>query len=424
MTIDLIKLSGDHYELGVQQGRFCQLLFGKLNIMKIMRDLNFVQAAKPIGGAPFNYIFGKLMSRGGRRMLKTIASFFPNQYDRIEGMAEGNGITAEKLSQFLYFENFSGDCKNDMNSPTQRGLGCTASIIKKNDQIFLIKNFDFPYELEEYQTIRYSHFTNNSGYDNVTAGIIAVPHAITGINEKGLALSINSGYSTDIKHSAVPSGVLTQECLETCETADEAKEIILDVPLSAGWIFLIIDKNGVGYVIEKTHSKKAVREFTEYHDGQYLVASNSLIAPETKAMQVPDDTLWTMNGDLKDAPVIKHAEYRRKRMENLVKDLLANKNSKDSIKLEDLRKILADHENMENDPWNESICRHSELYKTLSSIIIDLNSQTCYSIDGNPCSNNPMKKYEVKFDYLDQIPNIRFMRRKNPECKFFDPLIG
>lgn len=416
MTIDVLKLSGDHYELGVQQGRYCQLLFGKLNMMKIMRELTFIQKAKPIGGPPFNFVFSRLMKYGGRKMLQTISSMFPEQYERLEGMAEGYGITPEKLSEFLYFENFSGDCRNDMTSP-----GCTGGIINKGPQSFLLKNFDFPWELGEYQTVRYTHFPSGKHNSYVSQGIIAVPHAVSGLNEKGLSISMNSAYASDIKHSAVPSGVMVQHCLEECDTAEEAKEILLEVPLSAGWIFLILDKNRHGIVVEKTHEKKAFREIKPEDGDAILYASNTFIEEETLEAQLPHDTIWTVRGEINGAPVIQLSDWRYKRM----RDLLIKLKQKDGkIEIEDMMKILGDHEDPPDSEWIESICRHSDVYKTLSSIIIEPDKKHLFIRDGNPCEPAEMNEYEIKFDYLDDIPNMRYFRRDHPDSEFFDPLIG
>lgn len=421
MPIDEIKLSGNHYEVGVQQGRICYLLYGKLNMMKILRSLSFVQAAAPISGPPFYYVFGQLLARGGRKMLKTIASEMPNQYDKIEGMGEGYGVTAEKMAQILYFESFSGDCRNDMGVPKINPPSCCAGIVVKEDQGFLIKNFDFPHELQEYQNVRYVHLTGNCGYSYVSMGISAVPHVISGLNEKGLAISLNSGYSSDILHSAIPSGVICQEIMETCKTVEEAKEILMKIPLSAGWIFLLFDRNHKGLIVERTAHHAAFREFAIEKEGMYLAAANSLIHPEIKPYQLTDETIFTVRGPTNGLPVIKLAEWRRVRMETMLKALL-NKNGK--IEQQDLTRILSDHENLPGDTYKESICRHGDLFKTLSSIIIEPKANCFWYSDGNMCSNPEIKKAPLDFSYSKNMPKIRFMRKYHPDLNIFDPLIG
>jgi hypothetical protein len=39
--------------------------------------------------------------------------------------------------------------------------------------------------------------------------------------------------------------------------------------------------------------------------------------------------------------------------------------------------------------------------------------------DGNPCLNNPIRKFNVSFNY--DVPNIRYLRRDSEE-EFYDPL--
>ncbi|MHA1818864.1 MAG: C45 family autoproteolytic acyltransferase/hydrolase [Promethearchaeota archaeon] len=452
-SIDIIYTRGNHYEVGVQQGRLYRALVGQINMVKYLRGMELVQASKPIGGPPFNIVFNSILRRGGRNMIRSIASLLPNQFDKVEGLAEGLGTTVDKLASILYFVNFQGDMrldtglpkntskknnntnnsdnnnKNDTNKEVKTNLtGCSGAIVTKNDQGFLFKNFDFPNEIGEFQIARYVHLSGNNGYSTVTLGEGPIVGCISGMNEKGLAISWNSGYTQDINLKLAPVDMIAQEILETCKDTNEATEFLKNIPIPVGCIFLILDKNQEGTIIERTTNHIGIRNMESGKFGKYLAASNSFVSEETKKVQIPEETIWTIHGKHKATgksvygePLMKDSNHRHERITELTKALTENE---DPLSLKDLRNILADHKSARlghNNGGEDTICRHGLFWKTLSSVYMEPKTKTIWVNEGNPCSNSDLLKLELKFDY--EIMNIRYLRRYNPTFQFFDPLI-
>jgi len=416
MVMDIIQTRGNHYEVGIQQARIYRSLVGHISMVKILRGMQMIQAAKPIGGPPFNIVFGGIISRGAKKIIASISENLPNRYEKVEGMAEGFGITVDALGQLLYFENFSGDMRFDTGLPK----GCSGGIIVNRDQGFLIKNFDFPNELQDWQITRYCHLTKD-GFSHVDVGEGPLPGPISGQNTKGLAVSFDAAYTGDLNMRAPPSSLVMNEVLETCSTTEEAIEVFKSVPMAYGQIFLILDKDNHGAIVERTASAFGVREMVPTEDGKgsYLGASNSLMHPDTHKLQLPDETIWVVKG-IQGNEVIRGSDMRHHRITELSKQLASKKTE---ITLKDLHMALADHNGME--PGETTVCRHGKYWKALSAVYMEPNQDHFWVHDDNACKIKDLKElkeHKMKFDY--EMPNIRYMRKYNPNYDFYEPLNG
>ncbi len=415
MTFDVVKLRGSRYEMGVQQGRIYRMLVGQINVFKVFREMSLVQAAKPVGGPPFNFVFNQIVKNGGRKVHKTIKEYYPNQYDRLLGLAEGFAMSEKEYSAVQFFENLSGDCRMDMKTP--RGdfeappMGCTAGLVSNDESSFIAKNYDFPQELEEYQIIRYSD-NQKGGYK--TLGLTEGPHLgmITGINEKGVAITLNAAYSADLDMGNPPATVVGQEALEVCKTTEEVVEMVKEAPLAVGWIFCIIDRHGKGVIVERTPNSFAVREMNETESGSYLGTGNTFNCKPTIEKQLPWGTVWNI-GDIKGMPVVEPSLYRGQLMEEKLSSLLDETGVGNKLDPHKLMEILASHERLHPDIEDSEICRHHVYYKTLSAHIMDVKNKTFYFADGNPCKAKGLLGFPFKFDY--PTPDIRFYERNVSE---------
>ncbi len=415
MTIDRINTRGTHYEVGVQQGRQYYSLVGRISMTKMLRGMNFVQSIQlvnQVGKGVFNFVFDQLITAGARKMEKNIKAILPNQYDKLTGIAEGFGLKTEKLAKALFFENFSG--KLDMDTRLPKGHGCTSGVvINRADKGILVKNFDFPSELEQFQIVRFCDLTTNE-HSSVTVGEGPMPGCVSGINEEGLAITMNSAYSKDINLSNPPGTIFCQEILDTLKTTDEAVEFLMKAPMPAGWIFTLLDKNNDCRIVERSATIGAVRtmEPTEY--GYIAVATNHYLNPTTQATELAEDAEWTIKG-LEGYQLVGLSKWRYIRMHELMEEYVKRRRPN----LEVLREIMSDHKRAPSG-MDESICRHTnKLFETLSTVYMYPKKLKIAVSDGNPCSNSPTQNFDVKFDY--EMSNIRYLRQNSDE-DFYDPL--
>jgi len=416
MVVDRINTRGTHYQIGVQQGRLYYSLVGRINMTKMLRAMNFVQSAPivgQVGKGVFNFVFDQIITAGARKMEKKIEEILPNQYEKLTGIAEGFGLRTDKLAKALFFENFSG--KMDLDTKVPRPHGCTAGIVTNHfNQGYMAKNFDFPSELEQYQIIRFCDLTTKE-YSTVGLGEGPMPGTVSGINEKGLAITINAAYSTDVNLSNPPGTMFVQEVLETLKTTDEAVDYLMNAPMPVGWIFLILDKNNDGKIVERSATRGAVRTMQPTENGHFACASNNYLEPAPKDLEIPEDSEWTVKG-LEGLRIIELSNWRYIRMRELIEEQ-ANRRI---LSTSSLREAMSDHQKPPNN-LDETVCRHSQqLYKTLSTVYINPLKMRMDLQNGNPCSNAPLQKYKVEFNY--RMPNIRYLRRESTE-EIFDPLI-
>jgi predicted choloylglycine hydrolase len=415
MTIDRINTRGSHYEIGVQQGRQYYSLVGRISMTKMLRGMNFVQStniATQVGKSVFNFVFDQLISGGARKMEKSIKSILPNQYDKLEGIAEGFGLKTDKLAKALYFENFS--VKLDIDTKVPRRQGCTAGIVvNRKNQGYLTKNFDFPSELEKFQILRFNDLTSNE-YSSVGLGEGPMPGCVSGINEKGLAITMNSAYSKDTNLSNPPGTMFCQEVLDTLKTTDEAVEFLMKAPMPGGWIFALLDKNNDGRIVERSASRSAVRPMEPIEEGSIAVATNNYLDPTTQETEIPENTEWAIK-DLEGLPLVRLSKWRYVR----ARELFEAESKRNKITIGSLHTVMSDHKRPPNGV-DESVCRHSNaLFETLSTVYMNPQELKIAVSDGNPCLNNPIRKFNVSFNY--DVPNIRYLRRDSEE-EFYDPL--
>ncbi len=410
MTIDVLKLRGSRYEMGVQQGRLYRMIVGQLNVFKVFREMKMVQAIKPVGGPPFNFVFKRLLNFGGHKIRKTIRDFYPHQYERLIGLAEGFNLSEKEMAASLYMENMSGDCSRDMAEPKKEYPppgACTGGMVTNKNSSFLLKNYDFPSELENYQIIRYS---DNTGEGYKTLALTEGPSLglITGINEKGLALTLNAAYTDDLDMGMPPATITGQEVLESCDEVEEAVEMIQDAPVPIGWIFIMIDKHGKGRIVEKTPNSVGVREMNIGEDGAFLASGNTFNCKKTIEKQLAWGTKWSID-NYSDLMVLEPSKERGDQMESLLNRLIMQKKNQNQIKIKELHEILAAHNEKEPNGGPTTICNHHEYYKTLSGHIIDTKTKSFYIGDGNPCEVDEFLEYPFKFDYA--TPDMRFYAR-------------
>jgi predicted choloylglycine hydrolase len=415
MVMDRINTRGTHYEIGCQQGRLYYALVGKVSFMKMLREMNMIESTyivKRVGKSVFNFVFDQLISSGARKMVRSVKEHLPNQYDKLEGIAEGFGARVNKHARALFFENYSG--KTDMETHVPKSKGCTAAIItNKSKQGFLIKNYDFPCELEDYQIIRFTDLKD--GYSSVCIGEGPMPGCISGMNEMGLTISMNAAFTKDINLSNPPGTMYCQEVLDTLSNTQEAVEYLTKVPMPVGWIFIILDKKNDGAVVERSATKSSVRSLETTEHGEIAVATNNYINPTTIETQIPDDAEWTVQG-LEGYKIVGLSKWRYDRMSELVE----RESNHKSISIKSLHKIMSDHK---RPPTNhdETICRHSEkLYKTLSTVYFNPKKMKISIQNGNPCGDAPLESYKVEFNY--KIQNIRYLRRIQ-DVSFYDRLV-
>jgi isopenicillin-N N-acyltransferase-like protein len=100
-----------------------------------------------------------------------------------------------------------------------------------------------------------------------------------GMNELGVCVGINNLTATDGVAGVTWPQVVRAALL--CETADEARDVILDADLAGGHNYSVFDAEGAGWNIEGMPSVRPVTKL----GADALVHTNHTLSPETQAVQ-------------------------------------------------------------------------------------------------------------------------------------------
>ena len=204
----------------------------------------------------------------------------------------------------------------------------------------------------------------------VEAGLLAK----TGMNAHGIGMTTNSLYSNlDIAASiGVPHHVILRAILESESYSEAISTIIGDMRASSA-NFTVAHRDGECFNIEAAPGDFTKAEI-HFPEGDYYAHTNHFLSSD---IEFTDIGIWHGPGSL----------VRVQRINRFLRT------HRGKFSISDLQNALADHFNFPN-----SVCSHPdprdpvpEHYKTVASIIMDLNEATMRLAAGNPCAENFIK---------------------------------
>jgi len=363
-------MAGNDFDMGHQQGvHFCAQV---PEILSSIRDIpvfhDKIQRCIPLA------IYRFVLKRYGREFLayhqaqhqqgSTLSS-----YQYMKGLTEGLQIPFELYYGLASLEVITSEM------PHLPSLGCTTLLFGKNrtrsGQTLLAYNHDFPEPFGKHLILRRKRPLN--GYASLSVTYEISTGAIAGVNEKGLALSINHAFERKVlRHQpALFVTNLLQLCLDRCANVSEAQELILSTPVTNGSMLSLIDESGAMLNIEVSSRGKALRHERENFIGTF----NNYQTEEMQKLELPLDTKGSkmLRGMLVHACNI----GRNRRWANIYDP---------SIRVDEsiIREWLSDHDNRDGDI--DTICRHhSSTSSTLASMMIFPESREIKLATGLAC---------------------------------------
>ncbi len=366
-----LNVAGNIYERSFQQGR--ALLPHKRKLLKAASSAPY--APESIQKLIPNFVFHGFLCAKGKSYLRLHEPILKNHLgldlsDKVKGLSEGFGFT----QSYLYGLN----AVEIISSQLPYSLGCTSLAFASEktavNHPLIAYNHDFPPSFGPELYVRESRPLR--GYASVSLTYPPTMGCIAGVNEKGLAVSLNHAFSTDIKPiPALLITLLVQECLDRCATLQEAREMIDATPVPNGSMITLVDKSGNRAAVELSCTKKSWRY---PKDTDILSTFNQYQCPDMFDVEIPLTAKgkWVLQG----YTVHQHNLARRKRFDAVFQD-----NKKYSTS--DIHQLLSDHEGGEG--GFNTICRHHMgTANTLASCILDPVEGTMKVIFGFPCQQN------------------------------------
>lgn len=177
--------------------------------------------------------------------LPVCQKFFPEILDEIQGVADGQGCSPEKL-QTLLFSLYS----------ITPGTGCSCFALSDKGQILLGRNSDFFSQLEEQNMNVIYNFSGSS--QNFTANTTSFIQMEDGVNRLGLAVGLTSVWPRRRK-PGMNAGMLLRFFLEKCRNVDDVLQSIAKIPVSSSQTFTAADPSGRIALIECSSEHVSVR---------------------------------------------------------------------------------------------------------------------------------------------------------------------
>jgi predicted choloylglycine hydrolase len=383
--VRLFELSGDHYEMGYQQG----LHAGEAirHLLENLHNLEVFHLEKP-ALVPFKVYVTMAVRRAVGEMWSDVSEYYPRQKARMEGIAKGADIEEPILFLALAAELMIAQTNYRLGACTAAAVGAEKSAL---GEPIVMKNFDYPPFFQPYYISRMCQPAEASSSLNVTTAPLAGCH--DGLNEHGLCISCNYGYGTDMPNVNVPVSMLVQEALENCSTTREAIEFLRAGKRSGGALLLVADASGDMATVELSSNFSGVRR---PQDG-ILVNTNHYKCREMSSYDIPRNAYYTSKNvkAMRGVRVHESSELRYSRAEQLFSTM-------ETVAMKDMLGIFSDHgESGRGD--DNTICRHGPYLSTTCSIIMLPASKRLLVAYGNPCE-------AVFTDFLDP-----FKRKEDEE---------
>ena len=245
-NIFILHLKGSHHEMGYQYGKLLGYKFDDT-----LRAFESLFPKIPMGA------FGKwLLDRYIYYKARKIEKYVPAEYiEEMKGMADSFKDYDPDYRILLFFHvlhdighNFASSAFAVSGEATQDGR----ILVGRNADLGNRGTFD------NLKTIVF--YEPDKGNSFVSICWPAMVGVISGMNDKGIVVSVMSSRSTDVSMEGMPISFLLKKVLQYANNIDEAVKIISETPrMSSSSIIIGDGKSNEAVVVEASARKMAVR---------------------------------------------------------------------------------------------------------------------------------------------------------------------
>ncbi len=314
-----------------------------------------------------------------------------------EGLAEGAGLTLPLMFGL-------GAVPEIVGAQMGYTLGCTAIAVaaeaSEDGGAQIAYNHDFPPRFGRYNFVRRNH--PSDGYRSVSLSYPIMVGSLAGVNERGLALTLNHAFATDF--DSKPGLLLTtlvQDCLDRCADVGEALELFRTAPVTNGAILTFADAGGQRAVLERSCSLARTRSA----EGPLLVSFNKYQHPDMSRVEVP---LGAVSSGLIAGIPLHESNLARAARFKALEDALPERMSAQA-----LRQLMSDHGGDKGSA--NTICRHDDpLSETLWSAVLSTEQKSLRVAFGHACSGAP-REYGIESGSASLTPASRPQQQRRPD---------
>jgi hypothetical protein len=303
-----------------------------------------------------------------RMLEQPVKEVFPAVADQIEGMAEGAGLNLSSLYLFQAMESLMTALDLCCESPdgcdaaTPSMAACTAVALRgrrsATGRPIVAHNFDNVDATQDFYVLRQRHGAGQ--YRTLEFTMAPLSGAVDGVNEKGLCITYNYGFTAGPGTPAPSVSMAVSEALGKCATVREAVSAISASPRCGGALLMLADAEGDVAALEIASDR--VRERRPEAGGDFLFHSNAYHTPQLKAVEASPETRYSEHAPppLRGRRVMESPERRDARLA----ELLASPVVSDA---DDLARLMSDH-GAEGRADDGTICMHGDYWRTTAAL--------------------------------------------------------
>ena len=297
--------------------------------------------------------------KAARFLAEPLGRDYPAMMERLAGISEGAEVTPNKILFFNAFEQLLSSVGGCTACPG----ACSAVAVRGRRAAggapILARNFDYLPLAQPFYMVR--GCKPRDGFRTLEFTSAPLLGAIDGMNEAGLCITYNYGFTTDLPSSpAAPISIAISEALHRCRNVTEAADYLESSPRWGGALLMLVDADGDIASLELSSTRSYLRRPA---GGENLLHhSNAFSSTQMQDVQIALDAVYTdiAPSALRGRRLHDSAELRDQRF----RDLLSGETPLDC---DALTAVMADH-GPDGIPSDHTPCVHSAYWNTTACI--------------------------------------------------------
>ncbi len=287
-----------------------------------------------------------------------VKTAYPGIAEQIAGMAEGAGLSINSLYLFQALESAMTALDVCSSPPTPSFAACTAVAVRgrrtNGGSPVIAHNFDNVDTILPHYVLRERH--GEGQYRTLEFTVAPLSGAIDGVNEKGLCITYDYGFTTCPGPPAPSVSMAISVALGRCATVTEAIAAISGWPRCGGALLMLADASGDIAALELAgdraqHRRPEAASDVLFHTNAYHLAA-------LKEVEAPAETCYSEAAPalLRGRRVMESPERRDARLAELL-------HNPRGLSPDDLDGLMSDH-GPHGAPDDGTICMHGAYWST------------------------------------------------------------
>jgi hypothetical protein len=330
-----------------------------LGVHECLRELDALRLEQP-WWLPYRVFLTLAERKAANALVPALQRTAPAMLSRMQGIAEGAGLPLRSLCLLNAMEAFLSSMEGRTAVPLPGA--CSAVAVRgarcRGAGPTIVHNFDYLPVTQPFFILRESR--PGAGWRSLDFAVAPQAGVVDGMNEKGLAITLNYAFVTDRGQPNPLVTMLIAEALAACASVTDAVGFITARPRWGAGILMLADASGDLASVELSNTRTGVRRPAAGED--YLLFTNVCCCPETLAVQVPGSATFQdhVPQPLRGRPVLEWHAKRARRLEELLRNQAWTGP-------DELAALMADH-GAGGMPDGATPCVHTDYWRTTACL--------------------------------------------------------